>query len=68
MWSVTGKSGTVHSLSSSKVAATPILKSVQSQFSPVAEFSPKVTQKGKSKKKITAIYCLWMIDNERGKE
>ena len=29
------------------------------------QFSPKVAHKGRDKEKITAIYCLWMIDNKR---
>ena len=30
------------------------------------QFSPKVAHKGQDKQKITAIYCLWMADDERG--
>ena len=68
----------VYSLNSGKVEATPILKSVPSQFSPfilfysfirctlTRQFSPKVAHKGRDKEKITAIYCLWMVDNKRG--
>ena len=63
----------VHSLSSGKVAATPILKSVAPQFSPffsnlqsrctlTRQFSPKVAHKGETfKEKITAIYCLCIV-------
>ena len=63
--------GIVHSLSSGKVATTPILKSVPSQFSPfirtlTRQFSPKVAHKNGDKEKITAIYCLWMVNNKRG--
>ena len=29
------------------------------------QFSPKVAHKGRDKAKITAIYCFWMVDNER---
>ena len=29
---------------------------------------PEVAHKGGDKEKITAIYCLWMVDNERGRE
>ena len=32
------------------------------------QFSPKVAEKGKDKKEITAIYYLWMADNERERE
>ena len=71
--------GRVHSLSSGKVAATPILKSVPSQFrllfsklqsrcTITRQFSSKVAHKSRDKEKITAIYCLWMADNERGRE
>ena len=59
----------VHSLSSGKVTAAPVLKSVPSQFSLLSsklqsrctltrQFSPKVAHKGRHKEKITAIYCL----------
>ena len=30
------------------------------------QFSPKVAHKSRDKEKITAIYCLLMVDNERG--
>ena len=29
---------------------------------------PKIGHKGRDKEKITAIYCLWMVDSERGRE
>ena len=69
----------VHSLSSGKVATTPILKSVPSHFrllfsklqsrgTLTRQFSPKVAHKGRDKKKITTIYCLWMTNNQRGRE
>ena len=69
----------VHSLSSGKVAATPILKSVhrnfrllfsklQSRGTLTRQFSSKVAHKDGDKEKITAIYCLWMVDNKRGRE
>ena len=32
------------------------------------QFSPKVAHKGKDKENITAMYGLWMVDNERGRE
>ena len=31
------------------------------------QFSPKVAHKGRDKEKITAIYCLWMVDTEWGR-
>ena len=69
----------VHSLSYGKVLATPILKSFHCNFRLLfskltfrgtlkIQFSPKVAHKGKDKEKITAIYRLWMADNERGRE
>ena len=30
------------------------------------QFSPRVADIGKDTEKITAIYCLWMVDNEGG--
>ena len=70
---------TVHLLSSGKVAATSILKSVPSQFCLLfsklqsrcmltRQLLPKVAHKGRHKEKITAIYCLWMVDNKWGSE
>ena len=32
------------------------------------QFLPKVTHKGGDKEKITAIYSLWMVDDEWGRE
>ena len=32
------------------------------------QISPKVAHKGRDKVKITVIYCIWMVDNERGRE
>ena len=70
----------VHSLSSGKGEATPILKSILWQFSPFIfsklqsrctlkrQFSPKVAHKGKDKEKITAIYCTGMVDNKGGSQ
>ena len=69
----------VHSLSSGKVAATPILKSVplqfsllfsklQSRFTLPRHVSPKVSHNGGDKERITAIYYFWMVDNERWRE
>ena len=29
------------------------------------QFLPEVGHKGRDKEKITAIYCLWMVDNKR---
>ena len=39
---------------------------IQSRCTLTRQFSPKVTHKGGDKEKITAIHCLWMVDNERG--
>ena len=68
----------VHSLSSGKVAATPILKSVNLLFSKLQsrgtltrQFSPKVAHKDRDKEKITAITVSeWLIINggESGSE
>ena len=30
-------------------------------------FLPKLTHKGRHKEKISAMYYLWMVDNERGR-
>ena len=32
------------------------------------QFSPKIAHKGRDKEKITAIYCLWMVDNKRASD
>ena len=65
----------VHSLSSGRVAATPILNpshrnfrllfsKLQYRCTLTRQFSPNVAHKGGDKEKITAIYCLWMVDNK----
>ena len=67
--------GKVHSLNSGKVAATPILKSVPSQFSPLfsklqsrctltRQFSPKSPTKVETKRKLQQFtVCGWLIMN-----
>ena len=68
----------VHSLSSGKVGATasqnPSHRNFHLLFSKFTsrctlkrQFWPEVAHKGRNKEKITAIYCLWMVDNERGR-
>ena len=69
----------VLSLSSGKAAATPsqtrshrnfrlLFSKLQSRYMFTRQFSPKVAHKSRDKENITAIYCLRMIDNERGRE
>ena len=41
---------------------------LQSHCTLTRQFSPKVAHKGRDKEKITPIYYLWMVDNERGRE
>ena len=76
----TRKQFKVHPLSSGKVAATPHLKICPISifafyclnYSLAARlqdnFSPNVAHKSRDKEKITAIYCLWMVDSEGGRE
>ena len=41
---------------------------LQSRCMLTRQFSPKVANKDRDKEKTITIYCLWMVDNERGRE
>ena len=45
-----------------------LFSKLESRCTLTRQFSFKVAHEDSDKKKITAIYCVWMVDNKQGSE